>query len=114
MVDEILLAYSTFPDAETARQVAEQIVAEHLAACANILPNVHSIYHWQGKLETSAETMALFKTTKDRFAEFQARLKTLHPYKVPEIVATPLADGLPEYLRWVSESCASGGMSKAP
>jgi len=50
MADEILLALSTFPDAETARRIAEQLVTEHLVACANILPGVQSIYHWQGKL----------------------------------------------------------------
>ncbi len=106
MADEILLALSTFPDAETARQVAEQLVREHFVACANILPGVQSIYHWQGKVENATETMVFFKTTAMRLPALQAKLKALHPYDVPEIVAVRVSDGLPEYLRWVSENCS--------
>jgi periplasmic divalent cation tolerance protein len=106
MADEILLAISTFPDAETATRIARQLVTEKLAACANIGAPVQSIYHWQGKIEEAQETMAFFKTTAARFGEFQLRLQSLHPYEVPEIVAIRIADGVPDYLRWVAESCA--------
>lgn len=106
MANEVLLVISTFPDAETARGVADQLVTQHLVACANILPGVQSVYHWDGKLEKAAETMVFFKTTESRFAAFQTRLKALHPYSVPEIVALRIADGLPEYLKWVSETCS--------
>ena len=105
MADEILLALSTFPDAETARRIAEQLVTEHFVACANILPGVQSIYHWQGKVEKASETIVFFKTTESCLAAFQAKLKALHPYDVPEIVTVRISDGLPEYLQWVRENC---------
>ncbi len=106
MEKEVLLVISTFPGAEAARQIAEQLVTEKLAACANILPAVRSIYRWEGRIEESSETLVLFKTTRNRFDDLQRRLRALHTYEVPEIVALPIAEGLPEYLRWVGESCA--------
>jgi len=104
MADEILLALSTFPEIETARRIARQLVTENLAACANIVPAVESIYRWQDKIENAQETLVCFKTTAARYAAFQDRLKSLHPYEVPEIICLRIADGLPEYLRWVSEN----------
>ena len=106
MADEILLAISTFPDAETATRIARKLVTEKLAACANIGAPVQSIYHWQGTIEEAQETMVFFKTTAARFEEFQGRLRSLHPYEVPEIVALRIAEGLPDYLQWVAESTA--------
>ena len=108
MTDEFLLALSTFPDAETARRIAQQLVTENLAACANIVPTVESIYRWQDKIENSSETLVFFKTTVARSAAFQDKLKSLHPYEVPEIICLRIADGLPEYLRWVSAGCSAG------
>jgi periplasmic divalent cation tolerance protein len=102
-----LLAFSTFPDAETARKISNQLVAENFAACANILPGVESIYRWKEKIETANETLVLFKLSEDRQAAFQKKLRSLHPYEVPEIIFVQIADGLPEYLRWVAESCIS-------
>lgn len=106
MSDEILLAISTFPDAETATRIARELVTERLAACANIGAPVQSIYHWQGNIEEAQETMVFFKTTAARFPEFQTALRSRHPYEVPEIVALRVADGMPKYLQWVEESCA--------
>ena len=107
MTEETLLACSTFPEIETARRIARQLVTESLAACANIFPAVESIYRWQDKVENAQETLVFFKTTAARYAAFQDRLKSLHPYEVPEIICLRIADGLPEYLRWVAENCAS-------
>src|SRR6478672_10063055 len=107
MAEKILLALSTFPDAETARTISNQLVAERLAACANILPSVESIYRWKEKIESGNETLVFFKLSQDRQAAFQEKLRSLHPYEVPEIVFVPVASGLPDYLRWVAESCAS-------
>jgi len=106
MPEEVLLAISTFPDAELARSVSRQLVEQKLAACANIGRGVDSIYHWEGKIEEAQETLVFFKTTRGRFEEFQRVLRSLHPYEVPEIVALPIADGLPAYLEWVVSSCA--------
>ena len=106
MSPDVLLVISTCPDAETAQRIARELVTENLAACANILPAVQSIYRWQGKVEEAGEVMAFFKTTETRFAALQAKLRASHPYDVPEIICLRVADGLPDYLRWVVESCA--------
>jgi periplasmic divalent cation tolerance protein len=105
MAEQILLAVSTFPDAETARRISTQLVTEKFAACANILPGVESIYRWEGKVETAAETLALFKLSEDRQSAFQEKLRSLHPYEVPEIIFASVLGGLPEYLGWVTENC---------
>jgi periplasmic divalent cation tolerance protein len=106
MSDEVVLALSTFPDAETARRVAREIVELRLAACGNVLPQVRSIYRWQGKIESSDEALAIFKLSASRYTEFEVKLRSLHPYDVPEIISCKIDHGLPEYLRWVVDSCA--------
>ena len=106
MAEQILLALSTFADAETARKISNQLVSEKFVACANILPGVESIYRWKGKLETGNETLVFFKLSEERQAAFQDKLRSLHPYEVPEIIFVPISSGLPEYLRWVAENCA--------
>jgi periplasmic divalent cation tolerance protein len=105
MAEEALIAFCTFPDAETARKVAMEIVDLRLAACANILPQVHSIYRWQGKLETGDEVLAIFKLAATRYSDFEAKLRGLHPYDVPEIISCKIDNGLPDYLHWVIDSC---------
>ena len=105
MADQILLAISTFPDADTASRVAQTLVEEKLAACANLIPAVHSIYRWKDKIETAGEVMVFFKTTPDRQAAFQEKLRSLHPYEVPEIIFVSVVTGLSDYLRWVIENC---------
>jgi periplasmic divalent cation tolerance protein len=107
MAEEILLAFSTFPDAETARRISNQLIKEKFAACANILPGVESIYRWEGKIEAANETLVLFKLSEDRQTAFQETLRSLHPYEVPEILCLRIDRGLPEYLSWVTESCTS-------
>ncbi|HEV3243560.1 MAG TPA: divalent-cation tolerance protein CutA [Chthoniobacterales bacterium] len=105
MPDKILLALSTFPDPETAQRISNQLVTEKYAACANILPGVESIYRWKEKIESGNETLAFFKVSEDRQSTFQEKLRSLHPYEVPEIIFVPISNGLPEYLRWVTENC---------
>jgi periplasmic divalent cation tolerance protein len=106
MSQKILLALSTFPDVETARRIANQLVEEKFVACANILPGVESIYRWKGNIETGNETLVFFKLSEDRQSAFQDRLRSLHPYKVPEIICIEIDNGLPDYLRWVASNCA--------
>jgi periplasmic divalent cation tolerance protein len=105
MAEQILLALSTFPDAEIARRISNQLVSERFAACANILPSVESIYRWKEKIESGNETLVFFKVSEDRRSAFQDKLRSLHPYDVPEIVFVPVAGGLHEYLQWVGENC---------
>ncbi len=101
-----LLVLSTFPDAETARRIVRVCVEERLAACGNLLPGVESIYRWRGAVETASETLVLFKTTTEVYPRLQERLRALHPYETPEIVALPPSGGLPAYLEWVVDACA--------
>src|SRR5215475_2786218 len=105
MSKKVLLALSTFPDAEIARRISNQLVSERFAACANILPAIESIYRWKEKIESGNETFVFFKVSEDRQSAFQNKLRSLHPYDVPEIIFLPVAGGLDEYLRWVSENC---------
>ena len=105
MAEQVLLAISTFPDAETANRIAHALIAEKFTACANIIPAVHSIYRWKDKIETAGEVMVFFKTTPDRQAAFQEKLRSLHPYEVPEIIFVSVVTGLSDYLRWVIENC---------
>jgi periplasmic divalent cation tolerance protein len=106
MADQkILLALSTFPDRETAQRVSNQLVTEKFVACANILPQVESVYRWDGKIENGTETLVFFKVSEERQAAFQEKLRSLHPYNVPEIIFIPVSSGLPDYLRWVAENC---------
>ena len=102
----VLLALSTFPDHETAQRISNQLVTEKFAACASVLPGVESFYRWKGKIETGKETLVFFKLSEDRQAAFQEKLRSLHPYEVPEIIFLPIVSGLPEYVRWVAENCA--------
>jgi periplasmic divalent cation tolerance protein len=106
MSEKVLLVLSTFPDQETAREISNELVTKKLAACANILPGVESIYRWKEQIESGNETLVLFKLSEDRQSEFQEKLRSLHPYEVPEIIFVPISSGLPEYLRWVTESCS--------
>ena len=105
MPEETLLVFSTFADAATARNAAFKLVGERLAACANIVPQIESIYRWQGKVETANEVFVIFKTTHGRYQQLENRLRELHPYEVPEIVQIQIRDGLPAYLNWIVESC---------
>lgn len=107
MSQEALLALSTFPDAETARRISNELVTEKFAACANLLPGVESVYRWKEKIENANETLVIFKLSEDRQAAFQKKLRSVHPYEVPEIIFVRVAGGLPDYLRWIAESCAS-------
>lgn len=111
MAEEVFLAFSTFPDIDSARRIARELVADKFAACANIIPAIESIYRWQGKIEQGNETLVLFKTTDARSAAFQEKLKSLHPYEVPEIICLRVAEGSPEYLGWVIDSSASENLT---
>ena len=106
MSAEILLALCTCPDDTTAEGIARTLVQERLAACVNRIPGLTSVYLWQGRVEQDRETLLLIKTTDARFAALASRLRALHPYDLPEIIAIPVTKGLPEYLQWVS-TCTS-------
>lgn len=99
----ILLCLCTAPDLATARALADALVGERLAACVNLLPGLESVYRWQGQVERGEEVLLLIKTTAARQDELIARLKTLHPYELPEALAVEAVGGLAAYLGWVDE-----------
>ena len=101
---DALLACSTFPEIEMARRIAQQLVTENLAACANLIPAVESIYRWQDKIENAQEVLGLFKTTAACYGAFQERLQALHPYDVPEYTELPIEAGGSKYLDWIAAS----------
>ena len=105
-MNNVFLVQTTFADIEEARRVGRGIIEERLAACVLLGPGAESIYWWEGKVNTAPEVAAQFKTTGDRLDELIAAIKDRHGYEVPEIVAVPVAKGLPEYLEWVESSTA--------
>jgi periplasmic divalent cation tolerance protein len=94
--------YVTAPDRDTALAIARAIVDERLAACANVLGAMTSVYRWDGKVVEEGEVAFIAKTTSAQLPALIARIKALHPYQVPCIVAWPIAAGLQAYLDWIS------------
>ena len=90
--------------AESAGRIARALVEGGLAACVNIVPGLTSIYRWRGKVEESSEVLLVAKTTSGAVGRLIDAVRGLHPYEVPEIVSIEVAEGFPEYLRWISES----------
>ena len=97
----VVLVLTTWPASSDASAFARTLVDERLAACVNVLPRMQSIYRWKDAIESEAERQILVKTTESRLAALEARIRELHPYEVPEIIAVPVENGLPAYLQWV-------------
>jgi periplasmic divalent cation tolerance protein len=97
-----VVVLSTFPSPEQAAEVARALVEERLAACANLVSGVRSIYRWKGAVQDDSETLAILKTTDDRRDALIARLVALHPYEVPEAIALPVTGGSAAYLAWIA------------
>lgn len=98
----IVVVLSTFPTPDKAAEIARILVEEQLCACVNLVPQVRSIYRWQGAVSDETETLAIIKTTQERYDALAARLIALHPYEVPEMIAVPLVGGHAPYLAWVA------------
>lgn len=103
------LVFCTCPDEATALRIAEDLVRERLAACVNLTPDITSIYLWEGRMQRDREVLALIKTRGERVAALTERLRQLHPYAVPEIIAVPITEGLPDYLSWVTTCTNNDG-----
>jgi periplasmic divalent cation tolerance protein len=102
----IVVVFVTCPNRRAAERIGRTLVEEHLAACANILQGLTSIYRWEGKVCRDPEVLVLLKTRRSCFPALARRVRELHPYSVPEIVALPVALGSPAYLAWVAASTA--------
>jgi periplasmic divalent cation tolerance protein len=97
----VLFIYVTVPSAIEAEKIAHAVVSEHLAACANIIPGMKSVYRWQGKIEQRDEVVLILKTQEKLFPAVEARVKALHGDETPCIVALPVAMGNEDFLRWI-------------
>ena len=104
MATDVYVVLCTLPPGDAAAGIARALVEEGLAACVNIVPQLRSIYVWDGALQDDEEQLAILKTTVDRFEELRARLLQLHPYSVPELLALPVDDGNLPYLGWLRDS----------
>ncbi len=96
-----LVILSTTDSEELARRIAAALVDAHAAACVNILPGMTSVYRWEGKTYDSREWLLLIKTQADRFEDVRSRIRSMHSYQLPEVIALPIAAGDQEYLRWI-------------
>lgn len=103
-----IFVYITAPTEAEASTIAKTVVEERLAACANILPGMKSVYHWQGKVEEAAETVLILKTRQELFARLEGRVRELHSYQTPCIVALPVTHGHQPYLDWISAETSGG------
>jgi periplasmic divalent cation tolerance protein len=99
----VLVCFCTCPDTDTAQRIADALVEERLAACVNVLPGVRSVYRWKGAIECSDEVLLLVKTVAAQLEALSARIATLHPYELPEVIAVEASGGLGAYLDWVAE-----------
>lgn len=100
---EALVVYITAPAEDEAAKIAGTIVSERLAGCVNIVRNIRSIYSWKGNIEDDAEVLMIVKTQRHLFEPLKKRVKELHSYTVPEVIALPVVEGAEEYLCWLGE-----------
>lgn len=99
-----LLVLCTCPDQSTAEHIAETVIGERLAACVNLVPGLTSVYRWKGQIQHDAELLLLIKTRAAIYPLLEARLRELHPYEVPEIIALPIQTGSAAYLDWIADN----------
>jgi periplasmic divalent cation tolerance protein len=107
--DAHAVLFVTVPNDETATRIAHALVGEHLAACVNRVPGVTSTYFWEGKVCVDAELLLVIKTRRALFEGVRARVRELHPYTVPEIIALPIVAGDAAYLAWLDASTQPNG-----
>ena len=100
--NETIVVLLTAANGEEAARLADLLIGAHLAACVQILPEIESVYRWEGKIERQAETLLLAKTTRSKFEELEREVRALHSYDTPEIIALPIVAGSTRYLEWLS------------
>jgi len=101
-MDEIVV-FITASNEDEAAKIAKALVENKLAGCVNIIKNIRSIYSWQGKIEDEPEVLMIAKTQKHLFDSLMKKVKELHSYTVPEIIALPIIEGSKDYLKWLKE-----------
>lgn len=106
---DTLVVLVTVPSVEAGQSIARALVAEHLAACVNVVPGIRSIFFWEGRLQEEPEALLVVKTRRECYDALQRRVIELHPYSVPEVLALPVEAGSPTYLAWVEETVRTEG-----
>jgi periplasmic divalent cation tolerance protein len=104
---EPLFVYATFPNHDVAAAIAESLLKKKLIACANILPQIRSLYMWKGKMQDEGEVVMILKTTSERYDELEEAIVKAHPYDVPAIVALPIEAGHAPFLEWIADETYS-------
>jgi periplasmic divalent cation tolerance protein len=106
MTDTIrhLLVLSTCPGSITAKQIANAVVTSNLAACVQTIAGVHSVFRWLNRTESADEYLLLMKTTTEKYHALEAKIRAMHPYELPEIIAIPISAGFDQYLDWIDNS----------
>src|SRR5689334_4391361 len=99
-----IVVFLTASSGEEATRLADLLIGAHLAACVQILPEMESVYRWQGKIERQSEILLIAKTTASKFVDLEREVRALHSYETPEIVAVPLVAGSTPYLEWLADS----------
>ena len=106
-VSDAIVVFMTAANGEEATRLADMLVGAHLAACVQILPEMESVYRWQGKIERQSEVLLIAKTTRGKFDDLEREVRALHSYDTPEIVAVPIVAGSAPYLEWLSKAGSS-------
>ena len=101
-----VVVFITASNAEEAARIGRVLVEERLAACANLISPIASTYWWNGKIEEAGEALLVIKTRQDLVERLTVRVRALHSYTVPEVIALPILEGNPDYLRWIEDSTA--------
>jgi periplasmic divalent cation tolerance protein len=104
----VVAVLTTAPSAEVAERIGETLVAERLAACANVVPGIRSIFRWKGAVSRESEVLVVLKTTADAWDRVRRRIVELHPYEVPEVIALDVGAGHVPYLEWVRTEVGRG------
>jgi periplasmic divalent cation tolerance protein len=104
MVSDCVVAFVATSDLAEAKKIAEKVVEEKLAACVNIIPTVHSVYRWQGAIESATESKLIIKTTRQMVGSLTETIRRLHSYDVCEVTVLPIISGNVDYLNWVREN----------
>jgi len=106
-MSSFIVIFMTAPDREEAVKIARQLLNDRLIACANIIGPVSSLFWWKGKVEKAKEFLVFMKSRRNLFEKLSARIKEMHSYEVPEIIALPILKALPSYLDWLNASLES-------
>jgi len=100
---EAILVLITCATPQEAERIARELVEQRLAACVNIVPHVRSVFSWENALSEEEEVLLVVKTRRSRFRQLAVSVKTLHSYRVPEIIALPIVEGSAPYLKWIDD-----------